>query len=475
VEVLKGISMTVHECDLLVVGGGPGGYTAAIRGAQHGLKTILVEKEHLGGTCLNRGCVPTKTLLDDTQMIYAVQRSHFMRGEMTVNLERLMEKKDMVVKASQEGLKKVLSGNGVTLVSGTAAFICPKRMVVTSDEGGEEEIKATNIILATGAKPGYGKGLKPDGHSILSTDHALTIKAIPRTLVVVGAGIRGVEFASMYHNLGAKVAIIEKEKRILPRLSWELAGRYKKALIDRRIKVLTRTKLVEATSNDGKGTKLVVETPKGEQEIKVDKLLLTGDRHPAYESLNVEVVGLSPTEGVLKHDANLETEAKGVYLVGDATGAPYLAHKAIAQGLKVLDHILGIQGDERTMQFPYCIYGNPEVASLGLTEDEAEENDINFQIGEFRFIGNGRANTIGNVEGEITIISDTETEEVLGVHIFGPQSTELISLASLAMQNRMKIADIKRTVFPHPTLTETFFEAALATDGEAIHMLLDED
>jgi dihydrolipoamide dehydrogenase len=467
--------MNIQACDLLVVGGGPGGYTAAIRGAQKGLKTVLVEKDRLGGTCLNRGCVPTKTLLDDTQMIYAVQRSHFMHGEMKVNLERLMEKKEMVVQASQEGIKNVLSGNGVTLVSGTAAFIGPKRMVIKTDEDEEKEIMASNIILATGAKPCYGEGLNVDGRLILSTDHALAIKSIPRTLVVVGAGIRGVEFASMYHNLGTKIALIEKEKRILPRLPWELAGRCKKALIDRRIKVLTRTKLVKASPNDGRGITLVMETRKGQQEIKADKLLLTGERRPAYESLNLEAVGLSPTEGVLKYDANLETKAKGVYLVGDATGAPYLAHKAIVQGIKAVDHILGIQCDEQPKRLPYCIYGNPEVASIGLTEDEAEESNINVQVGEFHFIGNGRASTIGNVEGAITIVSDADTGEVLGAHMFGPRVTELICLASLAMQNKINIADIKRTVFPHPTLAETFFEAALATDGEAIHMLLDGD
>jgi dihydrolipoamide dehydrogenase len=212
--------MTVLEYDLIIVGGGPGGYTAAIRGAQKGLKTVLVEKGVFGGTCLNRGCIPTKTLLDDTQMIYAVQRSFFMRGAMKVNLERLMEKKDLVVQASREGIKSVLSGNGVILLEGAASFTGPKRMVIKENNGKEKEIQAANIILATGAKPDYGAGLKVDGQAVLNTDQALTIKSIPKTLVVVGAGIRGMEFASMYHNLGAKVAIVEKKKRILPRLSW---------------------------------------------------------------------------------------------------------------------------------------------------------------------------------------------------------------------------------------------------------------
>jgi dihydrolipoamide dehydrogenase len=465
----------MQACDLLVVGGGPGGYTAAIRGAQKGLKTVLVEKGYLGGTCLNRGCVPTKTLLDDTQMVYTVQRSHFMHGEMKVNLGRLMERKQMIVEGSREGIRSVLTGNGVTLMSGTASFTGLKSMVIKKPEGGEEEIKAANIILATGAEPNYGIGLKTDGCSVLSTEHALAMKSIPATLVVVGAGIRGVEFACMYHNLGAKVAIIEKEKRILPRLSWELAGRYKKALLDRRIKVLTRTKLVQAHPEEGNGVALVLETGKGQQEIKVDRVLLTGERHPTYQDLNLEAVGLSPDEGILEYDSNMQTSSKGVYLVGDAAGPPYLAHKAIVQGLRVTGHILGMDCDDRPLLFPYCIYGNPEVASVGMTEEEAEESGRNVRVGEFHFIGNGRAGAMGSTEGEITIVSDSQTGEVLGAHMFGPRSTELIALASLAMRNGINVAGIKQTVFPHPTLAETFFEAALATDGEAIHMLLDND
>jgi dihydrolipoamide dehydrogenase len=467
--------MTIHACDLLVVGGGPGGYTAAIRGAQKGLKTALVEKDQLGGTCLNRGCVPTKALLDDTQMLYSVQRSLFMRGEMKVNLERIRERKDTVVEGSRTGIKNVLLGNGVILLQGKAAFTGPKSMIIRTQEDDPETITASKIILATGAEPDYGPNLKTDGRSILGTEDALAIKSIPKTLAVVGAGIRGVEFASMYHNLGTKVAIIEKGKRILPRIGWELAGRYKKALLDRRIKVLTRTNLVKAHPDDGKGVTLVLESGQGLQEIKVDRVLLTGERHPAYHGLNLEAAGLSPSEEILELDSHMQSRAEGIYLVGDAAGPPYLAHKAIVQGLRAADHILGRDDDERPLLFPHCIYGNPEVASVGMTEDEAQNSGRSVKVGEFHFMGNGRAGTIGNTEGEITIVSDSKTGEVLGAHMFGPQSTELISLAVLAMRNRISVAGIKKTVFPHPTLAEAFFEAALATDGEAIHMLLDSD
>jgi dihydrolipoamide dehydrogenase len=467
--------MTIQKCDLLVVGGGPGGYTAAIRAAQKGLKTVLVEKDQLGGTCLNRGCVPTKTLLDDTQMVYAVRRSHFLRGEMKINLERLMERKVMVVEGSRDGIRNVLTGSGVIIRQGTASFTGLKSMVIKSGEGDGEKIEASKIILATGAEPDYGEDLEVDGRFILSTNQALAFKSIPETMVVVGGGIRGVEFASIYHNLGAKVAIIEKEKRILAPMGWDLAGRYKKALLDRRIKVLTGTKLVTAHAKDSEGVALVLETGKGQQKIEVGLVILSGERRPVYQDLNLEAVGLSAPEGALEYDGNMQSRMEGIYLVGDAAGPPYLAHKAIVQGLRAVDHILGMDFDDRPILYPYCIYGNPEAASVGMTEDEAEQSGRNVKVGGFLFAGNGRAGTIGNTEGEVKIISDAKTGELLGAHMLGPQSTELISLATLAMRNRISLADIKKTVFPHPTLAETFFEAALATDGEAIHMLLDSD
>lgn len=466
--------MTGRECDLLVVGGGPGGYTAAIRGARKGLSTILVERDRLGGTCLNRGCIPTKALLDDSRMVYDLRRSSFITGRMRASLERLMERQRLVVTGSREGIKNVLLGSGVSILSGAASFTGPKSLVVRDTEGGEEEITAANIILATGAAPDYGPGLAVDGRSVLSTDQALTIETVPATLVVVGAGIRGVEFATMYHQLGARVALIEKQNRILPIIGWELADRYKKALLDRRIKVLTRTELVEARPHEAGGVSLALAAgpDRDRREIKVDQVILTGERHPVYQGLNLEAAGLRPTEGVLEADADQQTGAEGIYVVGDAAGPPFLAHKAIAQGLRAVDHILGLGGQGEPLLVPYCIYGHPEAASVGLSEEEAEDEGREVKVGEYLFAGNGRAGARGDLEGGVTIISDAETGQVLGVQMLGPGSTELISLACLALQNGLDVAGIKQTVFPHPSLAESFFEAGLATDGEAIHMLV---
>ncbi len=465
--------MTIGKCDLLVIGGGPGGYTAAIRAAQKGLQTILVERGFLGGTCLNRGCVPTKTLLEDTLMIAAVRGCNFLRGDMKINLKRIIERKDLVMEGSRSWVQNVLAGNGVTLFRGEASFKSPGAVTIKRQDGGLEEVNVSKIILATGAVATYDTEFKPDGERIWSTDDALSVKSVPRSLAVIGAGNRGVEFASIYHNLGTKVVIIEKEKHILPRMHWELADRYKRTLLDRQIKVLTRTTVSAARPSDDAGVTLTLETAKSQEEIRIDRALLTGARRPVYHGLNLEAVDLAINNGIMEHGASLETRSKGIYVVGDATGPPYLAHKAIVQGMTAVNHILGRDTEQQPLFYPNCVYGDPEVASVGLTEDEALECGRSAKVGEFHFIGNGRSGTIGNDQGLIMIVSDSKTKEVLGVHMIGPQVTELISLACLAMQNGIDVDGIKKTVFAHPTLSETFFEAALATDGEAIHLIVD--
>ncbi|HSB05191.1 MAG TPA: dihydrolipoyl dehydrogenase [Thermodesulfobacteriota bacterium] len=465
--------MNSKECDLLVIGGGPGGYTAAIRAAQKGLKTILVERRALGGTCLNRGCVPSKCLIQDTLMISAVRNCHFMKGDMKINLKRIAERKDLVVEGSRTWVDKLLAGNGVFFLKGEASFTGPTAVEIKGVDGTTEQIFPKKTILATGAAAHHGEGLQIDGEIIWSTDDALALKTVPRSLAIVGAGNRGVEFASIYYNLGTKVAIIEKENNILPKLHRSLANRYKKILTERQIKVLTRTKVVATHAESGEDVTLILETEKGKQEIKVDKMLLTGSRQPDYSGLHLEAAGLTMNEGIVESGPGMQTQVEGIYVVGDAAGPPYFAHKAIVQAIVAVDHLLGLHPDGRHRFFPNCIWGDPEIGSIGLTEEEAEGLGHTVKVGDFYFIGNGRSGTLGNSQGLARIVSESKTGAVLGVHIIGPQATELISLASLAIQNGLDISGIKKTVFPHPTLSETFYEAALASDNEAIHMLLD--
>jgi len=456
------------RCDLLVVGGGPGGYTSAIRGAQRGLKTVLIEGDVLGGTCLNRGCIPTKTLLEDSLMITATRGCCFMKGDMQVSLERIKRRKTRLIENSRSGIAGVLKENGIELLSGKAAFVAPKKVIIKSSDG-DQELEAERIILATGARADYDTGLQVDGRSIWSTEHALDPDAIPRSLAVVGAGIRGVEFSTMYNNFGTRVVLIEKEKRILPRFHADLSDRYRSVLVKRKVRVMTRTTVLSAQPGE-REVRLELETAKGPEEVRAEKVLLTGTRRPFFEGLNLKAAALQMVEGKIPTGPGLETVVKGTYVLGDASGPPYFAHKAIVQAIQAIDHMVGEPAPNKQLFFPSCVYGDPEVASVGMTEEEASQAGRKVRIGEFRFIGNGRAGSMGIEEGGAMILSDSQTGEVLGVHMIGPRVTELISLATLAMQNGIDVAGLQKTVFPHPSLSEVFFEAALATDGEAIHM-----
>jgi dihydrolipoamide dehydrogenase len=466
--------MTCASYDLLVIGGGPGGYTAAIRGAQKGLRTCLIERSLLGGTCLNRGCVPTKALLTDSLMIAAARRCYFMKGEMHVSWRRIQHRKAELAKNSRAGIEQVLKENGVDIIAGEAAFL-DSRTVTVATAAARRDITASAIVIATGSLATYGADLAVDGRHVLSTDDGLNLDTIPRNLAVVGAGNRGVEFAVLYHNLGAKVYLIEKEKQILPRIHWEIADRYKKTLLDRKITVHTGTSLLTTRVADNDGVILTLEGDKGRQEIRTDKVLLTGRRQPDYSHLRLEAAGLIPRDGCLGFGPGMETSQKNIYVVGDAAGPPYLAHKAIAQAMTAVDHARGVEIGRQLLLIPNCIYGDPEAASVGMTEDEALAAGRQVKLGEFHFMGNGRAGTIGQAEGFVRMVSDAKSAEVLGVQMIGPAVTELIALASLAMQNGIDVTGIKKTVFPHPTLAETFFEAALASHDEAIHMRVDSE
>ena len=465
--------MAKNEYDLIVIGGGPGGYTSAIRAAQKGLKTVLVERQFLGGTCLNRGCVPTKTILEDTLTIAAVRNSPFLKGDMRINFRRIMERKEMVVEGSRAGIAAVLMGNGVEILEGDARFTGPRSMEIKTQGGNRKEISARRIIIATGAHVDYGPDLMVDEECILSTDGALALKSVPSSLAVVGAGNRGVEFTSIFNNLGIRVVLMEKEKRILPREHRWLSGRYRKVLSDRRVKVLTRTTLLAASPAGEEGVTLTLATGKGPEEIKVGKVVLAVSRTPSYRGLDLHAARLSLSQGVVKQGAGMQTRVEGIYVVGDAAGAPYLAHKAIAQGIAAVDHMVGLNPDGRPEIIPNCVYGDPEIGSVGLTDTQAKKRGYKVKMGEFYFVGNGRAGTMGKDEGLILMVSEAGTGAVLGVHIMGPRATELISLGVMAMQNGIDIDGIKKTVLPHLTFSESFFEAALATSGEAIHQVQD--
>ena len=465
--------MNELTCDLLVLGGGPGGYTAAIRAAGKGLTTILVENNQLGGTCLNRGCIPTKTLLEDTGLLTRVRQCHFLRGDMKVSRQRINLRKTMVMAGSREWIKNVLLGKGVEIIDGRAFFTGPKTVEIEKKEGEAARVTAGNIIVATGARDCFDPEIKPDGRAVINTDEALNLEGPVKTLAIVGAGNRGLEFASIYHNLGTRVILIEKERRILPRFDKGISARRRKILIDSGIKVRTRTTVLSARTDDDGQALLKLAAGKGPEEIKTEKALIIPPRRPYYQDLRLEAAGLNPDDPVISTGKGGQTDRPGIYVIGDAAGPPYLAHKAISQAMTAVDHLLDPTTEVGHGPIASCVYGDLELAGVGLTEQELRDEKIDYKTGEFHVVGNGRAGTMGRDKGLVRMYSEPGTGKILGVHIMGPGATEMIALAGQAMTGGLKIDQLKKTVYPHPSLSETFFEAALATDGEAIHLLME--
>jgi len=453
--------MKAEECELLVIGGGPGGYTAAMRAAGEGVRTILVERGPMGGTCLNRGCLPTKALLEDTLTIAGVRRAAFLKGDLKINRARILERKDALVRESVAGITQSVLEKGVRILEGKASFCGAKRVALTPAEGDPLEIQARHVIIATGSRPEYGPGLRVDNERILDTDGALALKTIPRSIAVVGAGNRGVEFACMYANLGARVTLVEREKRILPREHRWISGRYRQTLALRRTNVMTRTEVVAAEPLPGGGVRLSLPAGDGgDGRLEVDQVLLTGSRRPSFEGLSLEAAGLFPREGRLEHNEAMETRQAGVFVVGDAAGPPYLAHKAIAQAVRVVDHILGRFAPPGPPVIANCVYGDPEVGSVGMKDYEAKKDGRTVVLGEYYFARNGRAGSMGKDEGLVLLVGDGETGKTLGMHVMGPSATELIGLGVLAMENGLTLEDLQRTILPHMTLSEAVYEAA---------------
>lgn len=458
--------------DLIVIGGGPGGYTAAIAASQGQLDTALVEAGPLGGTCLNRGCIPTKTLLKDTETLDLARTAPFLQGRMKVDTDAIDDRRNGVAQGSREWLRYLLNGNKVTVFSGKASFVGPGEITVTT-ESGRESLCADRFVLATGAAIDYPEPLTPDGRAVLDTTGGLDITGRPRTVVIVGGGARGVELAQVYGNLGARVALMEAERRLLPAMDKGITGRLRKWLQEKGIKVLTRTRALSARTLDNGRAELEYQSKEGRQTATVDRVILCLSRRPDFTGLNLSAAGLETDQGPIETGPGMMTDVDGIYLIGDAAGSPYWAHKAITQGLTAAGHMLGKESDGRPAFIPSCVYGTPELAGVGLTESQVKAEGIGYKLGEFHFIGNGRAGTLGQSQGLVRILAESSSRQVLGVHIIGSGATEMISLAALAMENGIDLDGIKKTVFAHPSLAESFFEAALAADGVPIHLLLE--
>lgn len=459
--------------DVIVIGGGPGGYVAAIRLAQLGADVTLVEKENLGGTCLNVGCIPTKVLLQTAELYEEILNSQLhgikIDGSVSVDWNRLMERKEEVTSQLVNGVTGLLRLNNIEVVYGHASFVDKNTIDIRKEDGSTITLKANNFIIATGSKPLTPPIKGIDSEGVLNSTEVLALDEIPKELVVIGGGVIGIEFATLFNSLGTKVTIVEMLPYILPPIDREISEIVKMKLNMEGIDIHTSAEVTSIEMKDGK-LEVIAKIDEKESRIKGDKVLLSVGRRAVIEGLNLEAIGVKVNKKGIEVDNRLETNVKGIYAIGDVTGINMLAHVASEQGIIAAENIMGINKEMDYRTVPACIYTKPEIASVGITEEEAKNSGIQYKVGKFMLSNNSKTVIMNEVEGTmIKIIADAKYEEILGVHIFGPRATELIAEAALALRLEATVDEMVTTIHPHPTVNEAVKEAALSINNIAIH------
>ena len=460
----------MSQRQVIVIGAGPGGYVSAIRAAQLGAKVVLVEREKVGGTCLNRGCIPTKSILSDVKLIRSFKRSPIFRAlshEKFNPLEDIMKHKEQVVRDMVKGVDMLLESYGITLKYAYANSLGDKHVELVFKEGRKETLEGDSIILAPGSKAKSVPGISPDGERIITSDEALEMTKIPPTLLVVGGGYIGVEFATIFNALGAKVTIVELMENILPGLEEEVTRNLRRLLERDGINVFTRSG-IEEIDDAGESLKVAVKTPQGIKTLLADKVLLAVGRVPNLD-FEISTAGLGVCSEGIRVNSRMETSASGIYAIGDVVGGVMLAYVASEQGIVAAENAMGLDRQMEDQPVPLCVFTNPEVATIGLTEKEAREKE-HIRIGRFPFRSNPKALLSGETEGLIKVIASQDTNQLLGVHVIGPDAGLLISVASAIMNQGGRIKDFSRLIQPHPTSLEALKEAFLDVDGLAIHV-----
>jgi dihydrolipoamide dehydrogenase len=456
--------------DLAIIGGGPGGYVAAIRGAQQGLKVLLVEKDSLGGTCLNRGCISTKCFIHDGKILEAAKTSQVLTGAeaLSIDLGKMVARKRQVVKTLVSGLGKIIQSHGIDVVQGLGVLIAPGRVKVSLPDGSTKEYQTRHVILATGSKPAVPAFIEVDGHYVQTTDEALDSDDIPGRLIIIGGGVIGVEMAGIYRTLDREVTILEMLPDILTTEDAEIRRAMRRLLEQRGVKVHLKARVKEIAVRDN-GTDVIFEDEVlGTEVLKADRVLVATSRVPVLDGIDVGKLGLETDGPFVRANERLETNLPGVYAIGDLIGGMMLAHKASAEAEAAVANILGASKEVKPERIPRCIWGFTEIGAVGLTEEEARATGRPVRIGKFPFMNSGAAQALGSVIGFAKIIGDTETGEVLGFHIMGPHATDLIGESVLAMSMESVVEELAEAVRPHPTLSETVMEAAMDWSGLAI-------
>lgn len=470
-----------REYDLAIIGGGPGGYVAAIRAAQQGLKVALVEKNALGGTCLHAGCIPSKALLRSAE-VYRQTKDATTYGidieQSSLNFPKVQKRKEQIVSQLHQGVRGLMNKNKIKVFKGTGRILGPSifspmagTISIEHDNDTENTmIVPKNIIIATGSQPTVLEGLSVDGEKIITSEHALNMEQLPESIAIVGGGVIGIEWASMLRDFGVNVTVLEYEEEILPTEDGDIAAEVEKQLINRGVE------FIKQASVQGKETKIadqVTITYKQADQantLTVDQVLLAVGREANITDIGLSNTSVELESGMIQTNEFYQTKESHIYAIGDVIGNQQLAHVASHEGIIAVDHILGKDPYPiESKNIPACIYSYPEVATIGLTEQEAKVQEYSIKTGKFSFQANGKALVYGESEGFVKIIANAKNEDILGIHMVGPLVTELISEASLARLLDATPWELTESIHPHPTLSETIGEAALAIEGLQIH------
>ncbi|PKM62209.1 MAG: dihydrolipoyl dehydrogenase [Firmicutes bacterium HGW-Firmicutes-4] len=460
---------------IVILGGGPGGYVAAIRAAQLGAEVTLVENKYLGGTCLNVGCIPTKVLLHTTELIDALENDAKELGisisGYEANWTKLQARKTKIVKKLVAGVNGLLKNNSVTKIMGTGVFLNDHQIkVITENKDQTMVVDFDFAIIASGSKPVIPPIPGSDHQDVITSDAALSLEAVPASMCIIGGGVIGCEFASVYNAFGCKVTIIEMLPEIVANMDQDIVKPLKAKLLKEGVEIFIRTK-VESIQEGPEGLAVTTSSEAGEKIITSQKVLLSVGRKPVLDTLELDKVGVETARGAIKVNQKMQTNKRNIFAVGDCNGGVMLAHVASAEGIVAVETIMGIKSQIDFKTIPYCVYTKPELASVGLTEAQARDQGYEVKVGNFPMAVNGKAMIMGETTGVVKYVTDAATGEILGLHMAGPRATDLIVEGALAIRLEATVAELMSTIHAHPTVGEALMEAAHAVKGEAIHLM----
>lgn len=455
---------------ITILGAGPGGYVAAIKAAQLGVEVTVIEESEVGGTCLNWGCIPTKTLIASAELLHKIKNAESfgleLDGTVSPDIEKIVDRKNKVVSLQVKGIRGLFKSWGVNIIEGRGVIVDPKKIKVTLKDGATEEVETDRIIIATGSKPAHIPVFPFDGKRIISSDHAINPESVPKSLLIVGAGAIGCEFAFIYNEFGAEVTMVEMMPNAVSTEDEEISQTLERELKKNKIKLMTGTSVDKVDVNDNS----VTVTLSDGKSVEVEQVLVSIGRAVNSKDIGLEAIGVETGQsGEIKVDSKMRTNVEGVYAIGDVTGGIMLAHLASKEGMVAVENAMGGSAEVNYDVVPSAIFTNPEIGSVGIREKQAIEKGLKYKVGRFQFRGLGKSHAMGELAGFIKIIADEETDKILGAHIIGAHASDMIHEVAVAMEKGLTTKDIAHTIHAHPTLAEGVMEAAEDVHDMAIH------